>query len=149
LRAETRERLDPEIRRVARGVGIGWASPAEIDLLNVLRAGRLAMRRALDALPEPPDLVIVDGRTTVASGIPQQAVPRGDARVAAVAAASVVAKVYRDAWMRELDRRYPGYGFAENSGYGTPAHLEALSRWGPCPVHRISYEPVRAARLRS
>jgi ribonuclease HII len=145
LRPEVRERVEREIRRVAAGVALGWASPEEIDRLNIYRAGLLAMRRAVLALSEAPDSVVVDGRTIPDLDVPQQAVPGGDRSIAAVAAASVVAKVYRDAWMCDLGRRYPAYGFERNAGYGTPEHLDALSETGPCPVHRLSYAPVRAA----
>ena len=140
-----RERLDGEIRRVARGIGIGWATPEEIDRLNVYHAGLLAMRRALEALPEPPEVVIVDARTIPDLAMPQERVVGGDARVASIAAASIVAKVYRDAWMRDLNRRHPEYGFVRNVGYATREHLRALAVRGPCPEHRLSYAPVRAA----
>jgi ribonuclease HII len=103
------------------------------------------MRRAVVSLSEPPGSVVVDGRTIPDLDVPQQAVAGGDASIAAVAAASVVAKVYRDAWMRDLGRRYPGYGFERNAGYATPEHLDALNDAGPCPIHRLSYAPVRAA----
>jgi ribonuclease HII len=145
LTRPARERLDAEIRRVAREIGVGWASPEEIDRLNVYQAGLLAMRRAVEALPEPPDCLVVDARTIPDLEIPQEPVTGGDRRVAAIAAASVVAKVYRDAWMRDLGRRYPGYGLARNMGYGTREHLRCLAAHGPSPAHRVSYAPVRAA----
>jgi ribonuclease HII len=145
LSAAARERLGAEIRRVARVIGIGWATPDEVDRFNVYQAGLLAMQRAVESLPEAPDRLVVDGRTIPGVGVEQERVVGGDRRVAAVAAASVVAKVYRDAWMRDLDRRYPGYGFAHNMGYGTREHLRALDARGPSPAHRMSYAPVRAS----
>ena len=145
LSVARREQLDAEIRRVARAIGIGWATPDEVDRLNVYQAGLLAMRRAVETLPEEPDCLVVDGRTIPGVEVEQECVVGGDRRVAAVAAASVVAKVYRDAWMRDLDRRYPGYGFGRNMGYGTREHLRALDERGPSPAHRMSYAPVRAA----
>jgi ribonuclease HII len=145
LTPAARERLDAQIREIACGIGIGWATPEEIDCLNVYQAGLLAMRRAVEALPEPPEHLLIDARTIPGIDIPQERIVGGDQRVAAVAAASVVSKVYRDAWMRDLERRYPGYGFARNAGYGTREHLHALAARGPCPAHRSSYAPVRAA----
>jgi ribonuclease HII len=145
LSVASRERLDAEIRRIARAIGIGWATPQEIDRLNVYQAGLLAMRRAVETLREEPDCLVVDARTIPGVGVRQECVVGGDRRVAAVAAASVVAKVYRDAWMRDLDRRFPGYGFVRNMGYGTREHLCALGERGPSPAHRMSYAPVRAA----
>jgi ribonuclease HII len=145
LSVARREQLDAEIRHVARAIGIGWATPDEVDRLNVYQAGLLAMRRAVETLPEEPDCLVVDGRTIPGVEVEQECVVGGDRRVAAVAAASVVAKVYRDAWMRDLDRRYPGYGFGRNMGYGTREHLRALDERGPSPAHRMSYAPVRAA----
>jgi ribonuclease HII len=143
--AAERERLDREIRASARAVGIGWASVEEIDRMNVYRAALLAMRRAVDALALRPELLLVDARRVPDVDVPQRAVPQGDGRVGSIAAASIVAKVYRDAWMCDLDRRHPGFGFARNAGYGTPEHLEALARLGPSPAHRFSFAPVREA----
>ena len=140
-----RQRLNDEIRAVASAVGIGWATPSEVDALNVYQAGLVAMRRAVHDLRGCPDLVLVDARTLPGLSIPQRAVTRGDRNVGSIAAASVVAKVYRDAWMRDLERRHPGYGFAHNAGYGTAEHLRALRDRGPTPAHRFSFEPVRAA----
>jgi ribonuclease HII len=145
LSAAARERLDAQIRALATGVGVGWAMPEEIDRLNVYQAGLLAMRRAVEALPESPECLVVDARVIPGLEVPQERVVQGDRLVASVAAASVVAKVYRDAWMRDLERRYPGYGFARNAGYGTREHLQALAARGPCPVHRNSYAPVRSS----
>jgi ribonuclease HII len=124
--------------------GIGVVSAQVVDQINILQASRLAMRRALDALVSPPNAVIVDGRDRV-DGVPlQRTVIDGDALCVSVAAASIVAKVYRDALMCDLDSIFPGYGFAEHKGYATREHFRALARLGYSNVHRLSFEPVRA-----
>jgi ribonuclease HII len=145
LSAPKRERLATEIRARATAWAVGRASPAEIDALNILQASLLAMRRAVDALAVTPRFVLVDGNRCPPWPHPSAAVVGGDARVPAISAASVLAKVARDADLAALDARYPGYGFAVHKGYPTPAHLAALSRLGPSPVHRLSFAPVRAA----
>ena len=146
LRAEVRERLAVEIRRRAVGVGLGVVEPEEIDRLNIYRAGLCAMRRALEALaPLVPGFVLLDGREIPDLEIPQSAYPKGDAFVCSIAAASIVAKVYRDALMRELDTHYPAYGFGRHMGYATRTHLAAIRQHGPSPAHRLSFAPVRAA----
>ena len=116
-----------------------------IDQINILRATRLAMWRAVAALGEPPDALIVDGREVVAGSIVQRAEVKADERCFSVAAASIVAKVARDQLMCELDERFPGYGLAIHKGYGTAVHLEALERLGSSTIHRLSFAPVRAA----
>ncbi len=145
LSRAARERVAGEIRTLASSLSVGWAGPEEIDRLNIYQAGLLAMRRAVEGLRGRPDLVLVDARSVPGLALPQRAIADGDARVGCIAAASVVAKVYRDALMRELDRVYPGYGFSTNAGYGTAEHLRALKRRGPTPVHRLSFAPVNAA----
>jgi ribonuclease HII len=145
LTAAARERLEEEIRRRAVSVGIGIVEPDEIDRLNVYQAGLTASRRAIEALSVVPGFVLVDGREIPGLRIPQSAYPKGDAFVCSIAAASIVAKVHRDALMRTLDGEYPGYGFAQHMGYATRAHLEAIRTLGPSPVHRRSFAPVRAA----
>jgi ribonuclease HII len=144
LRPEARESLEREIRASAVEVTLGRVEADEIDQVNIYRAGQLAMRRAFQALSAPPDAAVVDGRRVPDLPCHQVAVVGGDARVASIAAASVVAKVHRDALMRELDALHPGYGFARHMGYSTPEHFEALRRLGPSPIHRRSFEPVRA-----
>jgi ribonuclease HII len=119
--------------------------PAEIDKINILRATHRAMNAALAALPAPPDHVLVDGLPVPSIPFPQTALVKGDALSYSIAAASVLAKVTRDRAMLEWDRRYPGYGFARHKGYGTPEHLAALVRFGPCPIHRRSFAPVKPA----
>jgi ribonuclease HII len=145
LRPEARESLEREIRGAALGVALGIVETEEIDRLNIYRAGQLAMRRALAGLGAPPDAAVVDGRRVPDLPCHQVAVIGGDARVASIAAASVVAKVHRDALMRELDRAHPGYGFARHMGYSTAQHFAALARLGPSPIHRRSFAPVRDA----
>lgn len=122
---------------------VAESSPEEIDRLNILRATHLAMSRALDQLRPPPDHALVDGRPVPTLSVPQTAVVGGDGRSFSIAAASILAKVTRDRIMCRLDAQYPGYGFAQHKGYPTPAHLGALRRLGPCPVHRRSFAPVR------
>jgi ribonuclease HII len=145
LTALARERLDVEIRRRALAVGIAVVDPEEIDRVNIYQAGLRALRRAIDALGTVPGFVLVDGREIPGLPMPQSAYPKGDSFVSSIAAASIVAKVYRDALMRELDTRYPAYGFARHMGYSTRAHFAAIREHGPSPVHRRSFAPVRAA----
>jgi ribonuclease HII len=138
------------IRERSVAWGLGSADPGEIDALNILQATLLAMRRALLALGTAPAHVIVDGdRCPNLAGLPFdcsiEAVVAADASVTCVGAASIVAKVARDQYMRELDERYPGYDFARHKGYGTAAHLAALRRLGPSPVHRRSFAPVQSS----
>jgi ribonuclease HII len=127
-------------------IGVGRAEPAEIDEINILRATHLAMIRAARALDTVVDLLLVDGRAVPGLPCPSKAYVKGDASSLLIAAASVVAKVTRDREMEELDRRYPGYGLAQHKGYGTAAHLAALRRLGPSPIHRRSFAPVRCAQ---
>ena len=142
LTAAARARLAAALRRVAR-VGIGLASAGEIDALNIHRATLLAMRRAFDALPGPaPAFAFIDGKFCPALPCEAEAVVKGDASVLSIAAASIIAKVERDALLAELHERFPQYGFARHKGYPTRAHLEALRQHGPCPEHRRSYRPV-------
>jgi ribonuclease HII len=151
LPADVRTDLAARIRRRALGVGVGAASAAEIDTLGIAPATRLAMRRALDSLREAgvvPDLVLVDAVTLPGLPVPQRAFVHGDARVACIAAASIVAKVERDRKMEVLDREWPFYGLAEHRGYGTAAHLDALRRHGPSPQHRLTFEGVLPGRAR-
>ena len=130
----------------ARCVSIAFASAEEIDALNIRGATLVAMARAVNALSLRPHFALVDGRD-VPEGLccPARAIIGGDARSASIAAASIVAKVARDALMTRLDAVYPGYGFARHAGYPTPAHIEALARLGPTPFHRRSFSPKRLA----
>lgn len=125
-------------------VSIAQASAAEIDSLNILQATMLAMRRAVAGLAVPAAALLVDGnRVPAGLDVVAEAIVGGDASESAIAAASIVAKVHRDRLMAALDATYPGYDFARHAGYGTPAHLAALRRLGPCPAHRRSFRPVR------
>ena len=143
LSALQRERLEALIRERACAWAIGEASVQEIDSLNILQATMLAMCRAVQALQPAADHVLVDGNRLPALAVPGQAIVRGDATVAAIAAASVLAKVHRDRLCLALDRDWPAYGFALHKGYPTAAHLDALARHGACPAHRRSFAPVR------
>jgi len=147
LSAVRREELAARIHACAPGIGVGIVEVADIDRLNIYHAALEAMRRAVLALPLVPDQLVVDARHIPGITIPQLALVGGDARSYSVAAASIVAKVTRDRLMRELDERYPQYGFRENMGYGTARHLAAIARHGPCPLHRRSFAPVRQLRL--
>jgi len=139
LRPRLRETLAGVVRERAIGVGVGAASVAEIDRVDILGATTLAVRRALDALPVEPDHVVVDGLPLPRLGRAHDAVVGGDGRVHCVACASIVAKVLRDRLMRRLALRYPLYGWEGNMGYGTPVHLEAIRRHGPSPHHRLTF----------
>lgn len=122
---------------------IAVVDAATIDHLNILRATHRAMHQALAQLPHRPDHVLVDGRPVKSMTLPQTALVRGDARSYSIAAASVLAKVSRDQLMRQFDRQFPEYGFATHKGYGTAQHLKALAAYGPCPIHRRSFAPLR------
>lgn len=139
LTRKAREQLDAAIRRVALGVGIGMVDVAEIDRINIYHAGRKAMYLAISQLPQIPEYVLIDGRPLSDLPCPHTAFVKGDRTVYTIAAASIVAKVYRDRLMTELDKHYPEYGFAQHMGYSTPAHRTALRRFGPSPVHRRSF----------
>jgi ribonuclease HII len=144
LDAETREKLAGRIRERARAWAVASASVEEIDTLNILRASLLAMKRAVEALGMDPEEVCVDGLHVPQVSFRCRAIVRGDQLVAAISAASILAKVARDAEMTAMEDRYPGYGFAHHKGYGTPEHLAALKAQGPCEIHRRSFEPVQA-----
>jgi ribonuclease HII len=139
LLASERERLALAVAARARAVGVGQADVHEIDALNIYQATLLAMRRALEALTLKPDFVLFDAVRLPGLDVPQRGIVRGDALCAVIAAASIVAKVHRDALMRRLHDDYPLYDFASHKGYGTPVHLEALRRIGPAPVHRRTF----------
>lgn len=145
LSAARRETVASLIRERAVAFALGTAEVAEIDALNILRASLLAMSRAVTALQIAPQRVLVDGNHLPELSCEARAVVGGDRRIAVVSAASILAKVARDAIMTELDRHYPQYGFARHKGYPTRAHREALKQHGPCPVHRRSFAPVRDA----
>jgi len=143
LSAARRQLLAERIRAAALAWSVVFVEAEEIDRVNVYQAGLLAMRRAVDSLALLPDRLLVDARTLPSCPIPQEALIRGDARSASIAAASILAKTARDQRMKELDALHPGYGLAVHQGYPTPAHLEAIQRLGPLPIHRRSFRPVR------
>jgi len=130
------------IRATASAFSLGWASPDEIDRLNILAASKLAMSRALAGLSLTPDHVFVDAVRIPQCAIRQEPIIDGDAKSAVIAAASIVAKVFRDLWMDQCHTLYPMYGFDQNKGYATHEHLTALNRHGPSPIHRRTYAPV-------
>jgi ribonuclease HII len=146
LSEKKRDQLAMAIRRDALAWQVAWASVAEIDALNILQATHLAMSRAVAGLAPAPDEVWVDGNTLPAWHWPARAIIGGDASVAEISAASILAKTARDALMHTLDVEYPGYDFARHKGYGTAAHLAALHRLGPCALHRQSFAPVAQVR---
>jgi ribonuclease HII len=153
-RVDDSKLLSPERREVlfericARAATAAAAvGPRLIDRMNILRASHLAMRLALERLPASPDVALVDGLPVPDLPCPHEAIVDGDALEFAIACASVVAKVTRDRMMALYDAIYPRYGFAQHKGYATPEHLAALERWGPSPIHRISFSPLKQIRL--
>lgn len=147
LSATRRVQLAELIMAQALAWSVARASVAEIDELNILQASLLAMHRAVQGLDPQPSYVLVDGNRLPRWNYPSEPVVKGDGRVAAIAAASILAKVRRDGELVELDKQYPGYGFAAHKGYPTPVHLAALQKLGATPVHRRSFAPVRAVLL--
>jgi ribonuclease HII len=145
MRPNERSEAADIIRCVALAWAVGSASATEVDALGPVCATRLAMLRALAGLPECPDHLLLDYLRLVESPLPQLAVTHGDALSLSIAAASVLAKTWRDAEMTFLGGRYPGYGFSRHKGYGTPEHARAVWKMGICPEHRLSYRPVKAA----
>ena len=142
LTALQRDRLYDEIRGKALCYAVAQASVQEIDELNILQATLLAMRRAVLGLRLLPKLVLVDGNRLPLLPMRAEAIVQGDEKVAAISAASILAKVTRDRWCLELDHQHPAYGFAKHKGYGTSEHLAALRAHGPCGEHRASFRPV-------
>lgn len=140
-----REKIALQIKDVAVAWAIGLSTPAEIDEINIRQADFLAMRRALGGLKIKYNAVLCDGFLIPDLDVRQQAIIKGDQKSKSIAAASIVAKVYRDALMVEYEAHYPGYGFAQHKGYGTAEHCTALNKLGPCLIHRQSYAPVREA----
>lgn len=143
LTPRTRERLFDEIVSRAVAVGIGIGTPKLIDRINILQATRHAMKEAVSLLSPQPDMLLIDGISTIDVPIPQKTITRGDSRSLSIAAASIIAKVSRDRMMAELDLLHPGYGFASHKGYGCASHMEAIRRLGPSPVHRLTFRGVR------
>ncbi len=142
MTAKAREEAFLVINRQALGSGIGVVSHGYVDKFNVLRASLEAMRRAILALDPQPEFLLVDGLNSVPLQIPQRCLKKGDQISKSISAASVMAKVYRDRIMDSYHERYPAYGFAKHKGYGTQRHLETLEKFGPCPVHRLTFKGV-------
>lgn len=143
LSEKKREALFPLIQEQALSWCVSRASVQEIDELNILHASLLAMKRAVEGLRQQPEHVLVDGNRVPNWHYPAQAVVKGDSRVEAIAAASILAKVVRDREMVAFDAEYPGYGFADHKGYPTKTHMAALEQLGPTPIHRRSFGPVK------
>lgn len=149
LTERQRDRLYDEIRAKALCCSVAEASVEEIDQINILQATLLAMRRAVEGLRLKPTKVLVDGNRLPVLDVLAEAIVQGDAKVQAISAASILAKVHRDRWCATLDRDYPDYGFARHKGYGTAEHLHALKQHGATPWHRKSFAPVAAVLLSS
>jgi len=155
LSAKQREKLAPLIRQNAQGWGLGVVEAKEIDRINILQASLLAMVKAFSALEPPPDCLLIDGNQPIPARLFQECralsgylpyqktIVKGDQLCLSIAAASIVAKVARDEMMVAFDEQFPEYGFAGHKGYGSAAHLQALRRYGPSPIHRKSFAPVR------
>lgn len=143
LSGANRERLFDIIMQQALSVGTGFGSHELVDRINILQATRHAMLEAVSKLTPQPDYILIDGITTIASLLPQKTIKKGDSLSLSIAAASIIAKVTRDRLMVEMDAQYPGYGFAGHKGYGSASHLEAIRRFGPCPIHRLTFGGVK------
>ena len=144
LTRNQRKELFEEIKEKAVAYGIGWASAEEIDKINILEATRLAFQRAFEQLKPQPDYVLLDFIKLPWLKLPHQAFAKGETLSASVAAASILAKESRDIEMERLALEYPDYGFEAHKGYGTAAHIKALKEHGPCPLHRVSFKPIKA-----
>jgi ribonuclease HII len=142
LSIQQRERCKQRIEAEAISIGVGRVDVAYIDRYNILQAVYQAMRLAIQQLTPPADYLLVDALTIPALSLPQRGIINGDSLSHSVAAASVIAKTTRDEWMKQAAAQYPQYGFEQHMGYGTPAHLAALQKWGPSPIHRRSFAPV-------
>ena len=147
LTEKKRENLNKMIQQQALAYSLGMASVAEIDTLNILQATKLAMKRAIEKLVLTPDFILVDGRDSLDILLPHKPVIDGDSLSASIAAASILAKVARDKIMCELHQLYPQYSFDLHKGYCTKLHLAEIEKYGPCPVHRKSFAPVKDMKL--
>ncbi len=143
LTPDKRDKLFDIIMSQALSVGVGISEPAEIDRINILQATRSAMLNAVLQLSPPPDYLLIDGISTIDSTIPQKTIKKGDSLSLSIAAASIIAKVTRDRLMIEMDSKYPRYGFAGHKGYGSAAHLAAIKKLGPSPIHRLTFGGVK------
>lgn len=143
LSKKKREALEAEIKEKALAWCVAWGEVEEIDEINILQSTMLSMKRAVEGLSIAPDKVIVDGNRAPRLSCRVEAVVKADAKIPEVSAASILAKTARDRLMEKMDEEHPGYGFAKHAGYGTKAHVEAIRRLGPSPIHRRSFEPVK------
>lgn len=148
LSAKARRHLADRLVALEAQIGVGIVSAAEIDRLNILQASLLAMKKAVEKLPCLPDFLLVDGKFTVPLAVAQKAYVKGDSRSASISAASIVAKVTRDAIMEQYHLEYPRYNFARHKGYPTAEHRRIIREIGPCPIHRQSFKPVRDCSAR-
>ena len=144
MTATAREAVLPQIRAAAVASAVGTASHCEVDDVGIVEATRLAMKRAIGRLHVRPDFLLIDAVSLPDERTPQKSIIRGDSTCFSIAAASILAKVYRDLLMARAERSYPGYGFGSNKGYPSAAHITALRRLGPCAIHRRSFSPVSA-----
>ncbi|NOX35229.1 MAG: ribonuclease HII [Deltaproteobacteria bacterium] len=143
LTPKKRDALSPLIKEQALAVATGLSSHLEIDRINILQASLLSMKRAVENLSRPPDFLLIDGKFTIDMKTDQSAIVKGDSKSISIAAASIIAKVTRDAIMEELHETYPEYNFIRHKGYPTKAHKEAILKYGPCPCHRLSFRGVK------
>ena len=143
LTPEVRHSVYEEILKKAQDFGVGIVDNLTIDSINILEATKLSMKIAVEKLEIKPRLVLIDGHTPISIEFLQKTIVDGDALSASIAAASVIAKVTRDTLMEKFDKKFPNYGFAKHKGYGTKFHMEAIKMFGPCPIHRKSFAPVR------
>lgn len=143
LTPAVREELFPFIQETALCVGVGIVDAQTVDMRGIVKATRIAMKRAVEQLKQPPDYLLIDYLTIPEIRVPQKGITYGDCISFSIACASIIAKVTRDRLMVDFDKKYPGYGFAEHKGYGTREHLNCLRRFGPSPIHRCSFQPVR------
>ena len=142
LSAKKREEIFEMIKEQAVAIGIGIVDAFTIDKINIYEASKVAMKRAIELLPKQPDYLLIDAMK-LDTGIPEEGIIKGDAKSISIAAASIIAKEVRDQMMRDYEQLYPGYGFAQNAGYGTKAHIEGLEKLGPTPIHRMTIAPVK------
>jgi ribonuclease HII len=147
LKPEKRSALAMELKVILPSWSVSAIDNQVIDRINILEAARAAMRQAICELKIQPDVVLIDGDHTPGSGLKERAMIDGDAYSCAIACASILAKTHRDAMMIAIDAQYPEYGFAHHKGYGTKEHQAALARRGPCPIHRVTYRPVKAKAI--
>lgn len=143
-----REKLATELESNGALIGVGIVSAAEIDRINILQASLLAMKKAVEGLPGPPDFLLVDGKFPVPLPISQQALIKGESKSASIAAASIIAKVKRDGLMEQYHQQFPEYNFCKHKGYATAEHRRLIQTYGPCEIHRRSFKPIRDSILK-